>query len=232
MPFFNPDEPLIRCKQADLDIQDLRGLLRLQLQIGHRTIFSALYTRVDQAILIWGMLTMIIFATAQFWPMSWHIQSAIWSTLTLIGMFSTVALTHFWAKVEQVSWVVWLWIALMCVGLATTNFGIFLGWSVVLMNLCTLWLGLSSIGYLLTGIALQSRTLLLACGIHLIGIKLVALVPSHSFLMTGFILGGTLWLLSELQWDMRLPIKPAILTAEEQEFNRTQHDIRRELRKS
>lgn len=227
MPFFNPVEPLVRCKQTDLDVQDLRGLLRFQIRAGRWTLFSALYTRVDQAILLWGILTTVIFVTAQFWPMSWQIQAAIWTVLTLSGMVSTVALTHFWAKVERLSWVIWLWLGLMLVGLIATDIGIFWGWPVVLINLCEIWLGLSGAGYLLTGIALQSRMFLLASGIHFIGIKLVDLWPGWSFLMTGLILGGTLWFLSELQWDMRFPVKPALLTLEEQEFNQAQQNIRK-----
>ena len=57
MTFFNPCEPLIRCKQEHLDVQDREGLLQLRWQIGNITLFSGLYTRIDQTFLLWGLVT-------------------------------------------------------------------------------------------------------------------------------------------------------------------------------
>jgi hypothetical protein len=45
----------------------------------------------------------------------------------------------------------------MLLGLVLTDLGIFLGWEKVLANLCPLWLGMRSLGYLGTGFAVPSR---------------------------------------------------------------------------
>lgn len=226
MLFFNPNTPVIQCKQTALDVQDLRGLLNINIRVWKLTLFSAIYTRVDQAILLWAILTLAIFSVAQFWPMSWKIQSVVWSSLTTLGVIGMCSLTHFWATVERLSWVIWMWASLVILGLLVTNVGIFFGVGWVLINLCSIWLGISSVGYLLTALGLQSRTFLVATAIHLVGIGFIHLVPGWLFLTTGFIMGGTLWLLSELQWDMRPPIEPSLLTIEEREFNQRQQRIR------
>lgn len=222
MPFPGFQEPLIRCKQTALDVQDLCGLLRVHLRIHHVTLFSALYTRVDQAILLWAILSVIIFGTAQFWPMSWTIQAILWSSFTVIGVVVMQVLTHFWATVERLNWVVWMWALLMLSGLLLTDIGIFGGLGWVLVNLCPLWLALSGIGYFLTGLGMRSRTFLMAGSAHFVAIALLPLIPGWSFLGTGLVIGGTLWLLSELQWDMRPPIETVKLTVEEQRFNQQQ----------
>ena len=80
MTFFNASEPLIRCKQEHLDVQDREGLLQLRWQIGNITLFSGLYTRIDQTFLLWGLVTGGIFFTAQFFPISWSFQAILWST--------------------------------------------------------------------------------------------------------------------------------------------------------
>jgi hypothetical protein len=209
-----------------MDVQDLRGMLTVNIRLWKITLFSAVYTRVDQAILLWALLTVVIFCTAQFWPMTWTIQSLIWSVFTVLGVMSMCFLTHFWATVERLAWVVWMWAALLMLALVATNVGIFLGISWILAHLCVLWLGVSSLGYLLTALGLQSRTFLIAAAVHGLGISVLHYIPSLPFLTTGFIMGITLWILSELQWDMRSPIEPAYLTLEERNFNKAQQHIR------
>jgi hypothetical protein len=223
---FNPNEPLLRCKQAEMDVQDLRGLLKIHIKIRNYTLFSALYTRVDQAILLWAILSLLIFGTAQFWPISWHTQAIAWSVLTLLGVVGMQCLTYFWTTVERLSWVLWSWAILMVLGLLITDAGIFGGIGWILINLCPLWLGISSLGYFLTGWGLRSRTFMLAGTIHLAGIEMLNLVPGWTFLATGLIMAGTLWLLSELQWDMRMPVEPVVLTVEERVFNQQQRQLR------
>ncbi len=61
----------------------------------------------------------------------------------------------------------------MLLGLLLTDLGIFLGWGKVLANLCPLWLGMSGVGYFLTGLAVRSRTLLTASLFHLLGILIL-----------------------------------------------------------
>jgi len=44
MTFLPLSQPLLRDKQEDLDIQDLQGLLRLNLKLGKFNLWSGFYT--------------------------------------------------------------------------------------------------------------------------------------------------------------------------------------------
>ncbi|ACB50652.1 hypothetical protein cce_1302 [Crocosphaera subtropica ATCC 51142] len=225
-PLFKLSQPLLRFKQKDLDIQDLCGLLKIYGRIGQKTLFYRFYTRIDQVFLLWGIITAIIFMTAHFFPISWQFQAIIWSVLTLVGSVTMACLTYFWVTVEQLRWIVYLWIGLMVVGLGITDFGIFAGIGVILINLCPLWLGLTAIGYIVMGIGMSSQTFIISGLIHLLGIQLLTYFLQWQFLLTGIIMAGCLLLLAELQWDMRPPIESQILTAQEREFNRQQNVLR------
>lgn len=111
-------------------------------------------------------------------------------------------------------------------GIADYRFGYFLGWGKALGNLCPLWLGMSAIGYLLTGLAVRSRALLVAGLFHLLGILILPYTGGWLFLFTGFVMVFSLLVLAELQWDMRRPIDYAGLTPEQQDFNRKQQKLR------
>ena len=226
MTFFNPTEPLVRRKQEHLDVQDLEGLWQLNWRMGGIGLFQAAYTRVDQAFLLWGIITAIIFTTAQFCPLSWRSQALVWSVLSLAGSLGMISLTGFWAKIEHVSWVVYTWAILMMTGVVMTDLGIFLGLSSVLINLCPLWLGLSAAGYLLTGIGLRSRTLTLFGIIHSLSIFILPFVAPWQFLVTGIVIAASLFLLAQLQWDMRPPIDSQWLSAEQKQFNQQQQCLR------
>lgn len=226
MTFFNSTEPIIRRKQTALDLQDLCGLLKIKIEIGNNQLFSRFYTRVDQALLLWGIIALTIFTTAQFLPLSWITQAYFWSALTLVATAWMISLTNFWTKVEQLSWVMYLWGALMLLTLILTNLGIFGGWGIVLMNLCPLWLGSCAVGYFLTGLGLRSRLFMLIGLIHLCGIAVLPLITGWQFLATGLIIAGSLVLLSELQWDMRDPIHSPVLSEEQREFNQQQQQRR------
>ena len=63
MTFFNSQEPLLRRKQTDLDIQDLEGLISWQWKLNGVPIVSWLYTRIDQVFLLWGWIVGLIFLT-------------------------------------------------------------------------------------------------------------------------------------------------------------------------
>ncbi|MDY7019798.1 MAG: hypothetical protein SWJ54_00360 [Cyanobacteriota bacterium] len=227
MTFFNASEPLIRNKQEELDIQDLRGLLRIDWRIGKFQLLSRLYTRIDQIFVLWGWISVVIFAVAQFFPISWQLQAIIWSGLTVLGTVVMTILAWFWVQVEQLRWVVYAWAVLMLTGIVLTDCGIFLGWGWILVHLCQLWLGLSAVGYFLTGWGLHSRTFVLAGVIHCLGILLLPYSQSLPFLYTGTIIAGTLLFLAEVQWDMRPPIDSEFLTAEELQFNCQQHQRRK-----
>lgn len=226
MSFFNPTEPILRSKQEELDFQDRQGLLRLQLKIANKTLISTFYTRIDQVFVLWGLICTMIFFTAQFVPISWVIQAKLWSTLTLIGTVGMVGLTHFWVKVERLRWVLYCWVVLMLTGVVLTDLSIFLSWGEILIRLCPMWLGLSAIGYICTGIGMRSRAFTLASSVHLLGIILLPHVGSWQFLTTGLVMAASLLLFAEVQWDMRPPINYNLLTREQQQFNKEQYRIR------
>lgn len=220
--FFNATEPILRRKQHALDVQDLCGLLRVRFKIGQAQLFSSLYTRVDQAFLLWGWITLIIFAAAQFLPVSWITQAYVWSFLTLVGTVAMIGLTRFWTRIEQLSWVSYGWGGLMIAAVSLTDLGLFCGWAPVLMHLCDLWLGTCALGYLLTGIGLRSRAFLMIGLVHLGSMALLPVVGGWQFLFTGAVMGGSLLLLSEVQWDMRSAIDSPWLSQAEKRFNRQQ----------
>lgn len=226
MSFFNAAEPVIQNKQEALDVQDLRGLLRIHFEIGKLTLFSAFYTRIDQAFILWGLITAIIFVTAQFLPVSWYLQAIIWSIFTLGGVLGMIVLTWFWVTVERLRWIVYCWATLMLLGVALTDFGIFTSCGPLLINLCPLWLGLSAIGYIYTGLGMRSRTFVFAAIFHLVGIPILSYLPAWQFLATGSMMATSLILLANVQWDMRPPIDFNLLTVEQRQFNQQQHQLR------
>lgn len=227
MPLFNTAEPIVRRKQHALDFQDRQGLLILKLQIKNKTLFNNIYTRIDRVFVFWGLITAIIFFTAQFAPIDWITQAAFWSILTGVGTIAMTVLTHFWVKVERLRWVLYIWIALMLGGMAVTDLGIYYGSGTILMHLCHLWLSLSAIGYFCTGWGLRSRAFVLAGLIHLLGIAILPYCIGWQFLATGSIMTANLLIFAETQWDMRPPIDNyGLLTDEQKEFNRQQYLIR------
>ena len=227
MVLFNSAEPIIRRKQHALDFQDRQGLLQLKLEISNRTLFNSLYTRIDQVFVVWGIITAVIFFTAQFAPINWVTQAAVWSMLTGIGTVGMTILTYFWVKVERLQWILYSWIVLMLGGVAITDMGILLGWGQVLMHLCDIWLGLSAIGYFCTGFGLRSRAFILAGLFHILGIAILPFCMGWQFLATGLVMTANLLMFAETQWDMRPPIDNySVLTEEQKEFNRQQYLIR------
>jgi hypothetical protein len=111
----------------------------------------------------------------------------------------------------------------MLSGVVLTDLGVFLGWGQVLMRLCPLWLGLSAVGYLITAWAVKSRTFVITAAIHVLGILLLPYSGGKQFLATGLVMGISLLLLAELQWEMRPPINSDVLTPEQKQFNKEQH---------
>lgn len=230
MTFFNPSEPILRRKQHSLDYQDRQGLLQIKIQIKNITLFSNLYTRIDQVFVLWGIITAIIFITAQFSPISWTTQSIVWSGLTLIGTIFTVGLTHFWVAVERLRWLLYTWAMLMLVGVGITDASIFLGWGQILLHLSHLWLGLCVIGYFFTGIGLRSRAFFISAIVHLLGMGSLSYVEGWQFLTTGLVAIVNLFIFAETQWDMRLPIENyGLLTKEQKQFNCHQQQLRQAI---
>jgi hypothetical protein len=226
MTAFSTTEPILRRKQHALDVQDLEGLLHINLKIKNLELFSGFYTRIDQVFLLWGCITTVIFMTAQFLTLNWTNQAIIWSVLTLIGSWGTCHLAWYWVSVERLRWVVYAWVGLMLGGVLLTNWGIFGGGWFVLPHLCRLWLGLSAIGYLITAWGVRSRALLLSGLLHLGSIVLLAYLPAWQYLMTGFITAGSLFLLAEVQWDMHSTTEDRLLTIAQKQFNQRQSELR------
>jgi len=227
MPLFNSTEPIICRKQPSLDFPDRQGILKLKLKINNKTLFYNIYTIIDQVFVIWGLITAIIFFTAQFTPIDWIAQAIFWSILTVIGTVTMTALTHFWVKVEGLRWLLYSWVVLMLGGMTITDLAIYYGSPTVLMHLCELWLGLSAVGYFCTGIGLRSRAFIIAGLFHLVGIGILPLFIGWQFLVTGLVMTANLLMFAETQWDMRTPIyNYNVITEKRQVFDPKQYLIR------
>jgi hypothetical protein len=225
MTAFSP-EPILRRKQHALDVQDLEGLLHIHIQFKDFKLFSSFYTRIDQVFILWGLISAIVFLTAQFLTLNWTDQAIAWSILTAIGAWGTCHLAWYWVSVERLRWVVYIWVALMLGGVLLTNWGLFGGGWVLLPHLCRLWLGLSAIGYGITAWGLRSRALLTSGLVHLGAIALLHYLQAWQFLFTGLITAGSLFLLAEVQWDMQSTTKAQLLTLEQKQFNLRQSELR------
>ncbi len=199
--FFNQAVPPLQRKESAFAIEDLPGLWRLHWQLGQTIIFSTFYTRIDQACLLWGIISGIIFLTAQFASIDWATQAVFWSSLTLVGTGTMVKLSKHCTAVEPLKQVSFAWVFLMLLGLVLTDLSIFLGWSPLLMQLPLLWLLLNALGYLYTGLKMRSRTFLLICLVHLLAIATLPYMSVWQFLETGLVIGLSSVLLAVLQWD-------------------------------
>ncbi|MGL5794861.1 MAG: hypothetical protein ACRC06_10725, partial [Waterburya sp.] len=103
----------------------------------------------------------------------------------------------------------------------------FCGWGQILMRLCHMWLGLSAIGYICTGLGLRSRAFIMSGLFHLFGILVLPFCLGWQFLATGLVMTANLWMFAETQWDMRPPIDNYdVLTHEQKAFNLEQYLIR------
>ena len=199
--YFDLEIPLLRWKQSAFDIEDLPGLWRVHWQIAGRPIVSTFYTRIDQACILWGLISIAIFCTAQFLPLNWSLQAILWSILTVIGTVGMQWLTYPWSRLGHFRWVVAWWVVLMLGGLALTDLSIFLGWGGILVRLCPLWLGLNAIGYVGTGLLMRSRAFILTALVHLLGMVILPYFAAWQFLLTGLVIGVSVLALAELQWD-------------------------------
>ncbi|AFZ18439.1 hypothetical protein [Allocoleopsis franciscana] len=202
MSFFDNSVPPLCCKPTNLDISPQQKVLYLSWGRGKHRFYLRIYTRVDLACLLWALVLIPIFVTPQFFALSWTVQAGLWSSLSLIGLAAMVAMSHEWVKVERVSWVLYCWVILILIGLLVTDLGIILIWSGVIANLCSLWLGLSALGYWCTGLALHSRAIIAAGFFQLLSIGVLPYVRSWQFLFTGSVMVLALILLAEFRWDI------------------------------
>ncbi|NJR51210.1 MAG: hypothetical protein HC780_18165 [Leptolyngbyaceae cyanobacterium CSU_1_3] len=199
--FFNANIPLLRRKHSAFEIEDLPGLWRIHWQLGNTTVVSTFYTRIDQACLLWGIISSIIFITAQFLPLDWRVQALLWSGLTLLGTVAMISLSQRWKTVEPLNQIVAAWVLLMVGGLVLTDLSVFLSWGQVLAKLCPLWLGLNALGYFYTGLKMRSRAFFLIGLGQLLGVAALPYLESWQFLATGVFMGLSSILMAELQWD-------------------------------
>lgn len=219
------NQPLLRSKQHILDVQDLQGAWHVRHSVfGY--VFSSIYTRIDQIFALWGGLAVLMFASVHVLHVSWQHMATAWSLLTVIAVISMVAMVRFWAQVERLMWLVYSWAVLMLVGTAITNWGVFGYVGPILINLCPLWLGLCAVGHGLTGWGIRSRTFMVLAAVHGSAAFAITQLGSWQYATTGLIIGGSLLLLTQLQWDMRPPIEYAVLTEKQQVFNRKQQALR------
>ncbi|MEM6452529.1 MAG: hypothetical protein AAF703_19705 [Cyanobacteria bacterium P01_D01_bin.105] len=181
------------------------------------------FTEIDQAFLVWGVLTLVIFSFAQFSPMSWLTQSILDAALTGVGMAITSGLTWAIANQAKLLWVVLLWTGLMSAGTIVTVYGIFYSSPLILSNLCLLWLGLCVAGYGVMAIGMRSRSFTVACLVHLGALALpfyeriaslnhtflnstfLNYTLNWQFLSSGLVIALTLFFFSVFPWDRQVP---------------------------
>lgn len=193
---------IFQLKQSLIDPVDLHGVIKIQFGHPDKKIFASTYfTRLDQALILWGIAIAAIFLVAQFYWLDWFTQARLWSILSCLVVAISSKLTWFWVATRNQRWIIYLWSLLVLAGLGLTDYGIFAGWALVLRNLCALWLGLSAVGYVVTGIGIHARALLLTGIAHGVTILVLRLMPAHQFLLTGSVMSISLLLLAMFHWD-------------------------------
>jgi hypothetical protein len=192
---------VFRWKPLLPNTEELPGLLRLRLDGPSQVLLDTYYTRLDQALALWGCVTAVIFGMAQLSGLSWPVQAITDSILTLASIVLAIWLTWYWTSVKPFRWVVYFWSLLMVMGIGLTDYGIFRPLGFLLVNLCPGWLGLCALGYLLTSIGMQARALTLIGLVHLGTIPLLFIFPTWQYFLTGGVLSGSLWILASWQWD-------------------------------
>ncbi|MBW4441938.1 MAG: hypothetical protein KME10_12015 [Plectolyngbya sp. WJT66-NPBG17] len=198
---FSFTSPFLRRKRSAFEVEDLPGLWRVHWQLGDKTVLSTFYTRIDQACLLWGIISTLIFSIAQFCLLDWRFQAVLWTGLTLVGTIAMLRLSRPWRTIKPLSDVIDGWVFLMLFGVALTDFSIFLGWGQMLLYLCPLWLAIDGIGYVYTGVKMRSRAFAFIGLLNFAGIAILPYFDAWQFLTTGLITGISTLLMAELQWD-------------------------------
>lgn len=192
---------IFQLKQSLIDPVDLHGVINVKFSQQGKAICLTYLTRLDQALIAWGVITAAIFLIAQFCLIDWYIQAIIWSALSCIAIAISGRLTWFWVTRRNQRWISYGWSLLVIIGLFLTDYSVFTGWSVVLRHLCALWLGLSAVGYTVTGVGMQAQALILMGFLHLCAIPCVILLPVYQFLLTGVVMSISLLCLALFHWD-------------------------------
>ena len=191
---------IFQLKQSPLDAVDLHGVIKIQFGQPDKIAISTYLTRLDQALIVWGIVTAIIFGVAQSYRIDWYTQAIVWSVLSVITVGISTRLAWFWVATRNQRWLIYGWSLLVVAGLCLTDYGIFTGWGLLLRHLCGLWLGISAIGYIITGVAIQAQALILTGIIHIGAIPCLTVLPARQFFLTGLVMSFSLWLLAIVKW--------------------------------
>ncbi|WP_069789995.1 hypothetical protein A5482_000695 [Cyanobacterium sp. IPPAS B-1200] len=205
MPFFKPKQPILQRKPLSVEDDYFNAMRPWRFNPHPWLPLCGVYTCIDQSMVLWGLISGFIFLVAQFCPFSWVDQAIAWSILTIIGSGIMIALTYGWTVIERLSWLLYTWVGLMVFGVIMTDLAIALGWGWLLIHLCSLWLLISAMGYLVTGFAMRSRAFFLATVIHGVAIFFLPHVIGWQFLFTGLVMMSNLLIFAEGHWDMILP---------------------------
>lgn len=192
---------IFQLKKSLVDPVDLHGVIKIQFGNPQNPFISTYLTRLDQALLTWGVATAIIFSVAQFSFLDWHTQAILWSVLSCLIVSISGKLTWFWVTTRKQHWILYGWTLLVITGLCVTDYGIWQGSGLILRHLCALWLAISAIGYGLTGIGIKAPALILLGVVHAFTIPSLTLLPLHQFLLTGSIMSVSLFFLAAFHWD-------------------------------
>lgn len=205
MTFFKPKQKILQRKQLSSNAQQFLSMQCIRVRFLEKLSLSGIYTCVDQAMVVWGVLAAIIFFGGQFLPIDWVTQGIFWSIFTFFGVGIMTYLTYSWTLWEKISPLLHTWIFLMIFGTILTDCSLIYGWGWFIGYLCHFWLLISAIGYFISGWIVRSRAFFLASIIHGLAIICLPLVMGWQFAFTGLIMMGNLFIFSEGQWDMLLP---------------------------
>ncbi len=162
------------------------------------------FSPIDQAFLVWGGLTLIIFLTGQFSSMSWMTQATLDAALTGAGIAWASGLNWTLIDDERLNWVIFLWAGLMTLGMSVTAYGIYGCVSAIMVSLCPLWMGLCALGYGAMAVGMRSHAFTAACLVHILAIPVLYHQPNWQYLTTGLVISLTLLFFSIVPWDMQV----------------------------
>lgn len=205
MSFFKPQQPILQRKPLSREDDDFNAMRPWRFDPYPWLPLCGVYTCIDQSMVLWGLISGLIFLVAQFCPFSWVDQAIAWSILTVMGSAIMIVLTHGWTIIERLSWLLYTWVGLMIFGVAMTDMAIAFSWGWLLGHLCSFWLLISAVGYGITGFAMRSRAFFLAMAIHGGAVLLLPYFLGWQFLFTGLVMMSNLLIFAEGHWDMILP---------------------------
>ncbi|MBE9063102.1 hypothetical protein [cf. Phormidesmis sp. LEGE 11477] len=203
MTSFDFRDTLETFKNESLCMQDLSRLLDAHFRQRIQNWPGFCFSFIDQAFLIWGGLTLVIFLMGQFSSVSWMTQATFDAALTGVGIASTSGLTWTLIDDERLNWVIFMWAGLMSVGMVVTACGIYGCISAIMVSLCPLWMGLCALGYGAMAVGMRSHAFTAACLVHTLAIALLYHQPSWQYLTTGLVISLTLVFFSVVPWDMQ-----------------------------